>query len=471
ELGILEASRDLSSSQESKPTTPRSEVRRAPRQRELLLPQRKSARMAAKGDRPRYVEEVEVKPLARPRQAGRRVSREAEYHRRVPASPEAEEKALRAALSLADALKADGAAARQGKDKGKMGEGRRGKGEGLAMVKAMVRSHVHGCFWLGLNRSFCTAHLPRSIATLTLKVDPPQGTADPKDSTGVDSSQGTTDLKDSAQLDPSQGTSEVTFDSTQKSPDFKSSSGGGDSSQGTSGDSKDSTGKKGDGDGEGNRRDVKADRKRARGGKQGSQEGDSEEGGLQQLLGERRAVMGGVYAVGEGEWRATYLPHKTGLSGGWRGFAMDQELDAGDAVVFEKMGPHTLKVCMWVQCGEGVYVQGQAGLGWDMMGWRGFAMDQELDAGDAVVFEKMDPHTLKELDAGDAVVFEKMDRDTLKRGFAMDQELDAGDAVVFEKMDPHTLKVHIFRAADFEEEAQEIKSEGRPASTKRRMKA
>ncbi|CAI5469003.1 unnamed protein product, partial [Closterium sp. Yama58-4] len=345
ELGILEASRDLSSSQESKATTPRSEVKRAPRQRELLLPQRKSARMAAKGERPRYVEEVEVKPLARSRQAGRRVSREAEYHRRVPASPEAEERALRAACEFAEALN----------------RGRCGRGKGEAMVKAMVRSHVHGCFWLGLNRSFCTAHLPRSIATLTLKVDPPQGTAEPKDST---------------EADPSQGTSEVTSESTQKSSDFKSSTAAADpedTSRGSSS-SKDSVGGKGDGDGEEKKRDVKADRKRARSGKQEPQEGDSEEGELQQLLGERRAVMGGAYAVGEGEWRATYLPHKTGLSGGWRGFALDQELDAGDAVVFEKM-------------------------------------------------------------------------------------------------DSLTLKVHIFRAADFEEDATAIKSEGRPANTKRKTNA
>ncbi|CAI7878443.1 unnamed protein product [Closterium sp. NIES-53] len=291
--------------------------------------------------------QVKVKPLPRPRQKGSRVSREADYSRRVPASPEAEERALRAALSLAEALKAGGSAVRQGEGTEKESEGReggRGKGKGEAMVKAMVRSHVHGCFWLGLNRSFCTAHLPRSIATLTLKVDPPQGTADPKSNTEADSSQ---------------GTSEVTFESTQKSPDSKSSSGGGDSAQGTgeskdsargvdssqgTSNSKESTGGKGDTDGEGTRRDVKSDRKRARSRKQEPQEGGSEEGELQQLLGQRRAVMGGVYAVGEGEWRATYLPHKTGLSGGWRGFAMDQELDAGDAVVFEKMDSHTLKV-------------------------------------------------------------------------------------------------------------------------------
>ncbi|CAI7814212.1 unnamed protein product [Closterium sp. NIES-54] len=289
------------------------------------------------------------------RQKGSRVSREADYSRRVPASPEAEERALRAALSLAEALKAGGSAVRQGEGTEKESEGReggRGKGKGEAMVKAMVRSHVHGCFWLGLNRSFCTAHLPRSIATLTLKVDPPQGTADPKSNTEADSSQ---------------GTSEVTFESTQKSPDSKSSSGGGDSAQGTgeskdsaggvdssqgTSNSKDSTGGKGDTDGEGTRRDVKSDRKRARSRKQEPQEGGSEEGELQQLLGQRRAVMGGVYAVGEGEWRATYLPHKTGLSGGWRGFAMDQELDAGDAVVFEKMDSHTLKSAREVRQGD-----------------------------------------------------------------------------------------------------------------------
>ncbi|GJP36571.1 hypothetical protein CLOM_g21064 [Closterium sp. NIES-68] len=334
ELGILEASRDLSSSQESKAMAPRSEARKVPRQRELLLPQRKSARMAAKGTKPRYIE-VEFKAPARSRGV-RRVSREAEYRPRVAVSPEAEERALRAAGLLAEAL-ARGwlSPAQHEKERGREGEGREGKGKGQpsAMVKAMVRSHVHGCFWLvrsgtrdptskravggarfsqprqvaspeaqeralraadglmealhcpcmckhiqpsqmsggfwlGLNKGFCTAHLPRSIATLTLKVDHPQGTTDTKDTT---------------------------------------------------------------------------DRKRPRRQKHETQE-EGLQRDLQELLGERRAVMGGVYAVGEGEWRAQYLPHKSGLSGGWRGFALDQELDAGDAVVFEKVSSDTLKV-------------------------------------------------------------------------------------------------------------------------------
>ncbi|GJP36573.1 hypothetical protein CLOM_g21064 [Closterium sp. NIES-68] len=241
ELGILEASRDLSSSQESKAMAPRSEARKVPRQRELLLPQRKSARMAAKGTKPRYIE-VEFKAPAR---SSKRAVGGARFSQpRQVASPEAQERALRAADGLMEALHCP------------------------CMCKHIQPSQMSGGFWLGLNKGFCTAHLPRSIATLTLKVDHPQGTTDTKDTT---------------------------------------------------------------------------DRKRPRRQKHETQE-EGLQRDLQELLGERRAVMGGVYAVGEGEWRAQYLPHKSGLSGGWRGFALDQELDAGDAVVFEKVSSDTLKV-------------------------------------------------------------------------------------------------------------------------------
>lgn len=39
-----------------------------------------------------------------------------------------------------------------------------------------------------------------------------------------------------------------------------------------------------------------------------------------------------------------YLALKTGLSGGWRGFAIDHELVDGDALVFQQTDPTTLKV-------------------------------------------------------------------------------------------------------------------------------
>jgi len=44
------------------------------------------------------------------------------------------------------------------------------------------------------------------------------------------------------------------------------------------------------------------------------------------------------------EYDAVYLAHKTGLSGGWRGFALEHKLDDGDAVVFELVEAARFKV-------------------------------------------------------------------------------------------------------------------------------
>ncbi|CAM6122443.1 unnamed protein product [Calypogeia fissa] len=44
------------------------------------------------------------------------------------------------------------------------------------------------------------------------------------------------------------------------------------------------------------------------------------------------------------EWECVYLHHKHGLSGGWRGFSIDHDLDEGDAVVFELVTPTRYKV-------------------------------------------------------------------------------------------------------------------------------
>ena len=49
-----------------------------------------------------------------------------------------------------------------------------------------------------------------------------------------------------------------------------------------------------------------------------------------------------------GEWESRYLPHKSGLSGGWKGFAEDQLLDAGDVVLFQLVATDHLLVSM--QC-------------------------------------------------------------------------------------------------------------------------
>lgn len=43
-------------------------------------------------------------------------------------------------------------------------------------------------------------------------------------------------------------------------------------------------------------------------------------------------------------YEAKYLGKRTGLSGGWRGFALDHKLDEGDAVVFELVEPEKFKV-------------------------------------------------------------------------------------------------------------------------------
>ncbi|KAG8368350.1 hypothetical protein BUALT_Bualt15G0036400 [Buddleja alternifolia] len=45
-----------------------------------------------------------------------------------------------------------------------------------------------------------------------------------------------------------------------------------------------------------------------------------------------------------GESPTKYLAQKTGLSGGWRGFAIDHELVDGDALVFQLIEPTTFKV-------------------------------------------------------------------------------------------------------------------------------
>ncbi|KAI5076254.1 hypothetical protein GOP47_0008319 [Adiantum capillus-veneris] len=45
-----------------------------------------------------------------------------------------------------------------------------------------------------------------------------------------------------------------------------------------------------------------------------------------------------------GEWDSIYLAHRTGLSGGWRGFAMDHHLEDGDALIFELIQARRFKV-------------------------------------------------------------------------------------------------------------------------------
>lgn len=44
------------------------------------------------------------------------------------------------------------------------------------------------------------------------------------------------------------------------------------------------------------------------------------------------------------EYKTIYLARKTGLSGGWKGFAVAHDLVDGDAVVFQLIKPTTMKV-------------------------------------------------------------------------------------------------------------------------------
>lgn len=44
------------------------------------------------------------------------------------------------------------------------------------------------------------------------------------------------------------------------------------------------------------------------------------------------------------EYEAVYISKRTGLSGGWRAFALDHKLDDGDALVFDLVEPTKFKV-------------------------------------------------------------------------------------------------------------------------------
>lgn len=48
------------------------------------------------------------------------------------------------------------------------------------------------------------------------------------------------------------------------------------------------------------------------------------------------------------EWPVVYLARKTGLSGGWKKFAVEHNLVDGDALVFQLIKPTVFKV--WIGC-------------------------------------------------------------------------------------------------------------------------
>lgn len=47
------------------------------------------------------------------------------------------------------------------------------------------------------------------------------------------------------------------------------------------------------------------------------------------------------------EYEALFIGKRTGLSGGWRAFALDHKLDDGDALVFELVEATKFKVGFW----------------------------------------------------------------------------------------------------------------------------
>lgn len=49
------------------------------------------------------------------------------------------------------------------------------------------------------------------------------------------------------------------------------------------------------------------------------------------------------------EFPTKYLARKTGLSGGWKGFAVDHQLVDGDALVFQLIKPTKFKVSSWTR--------------------------------------------------------------------------------------------------------------------------
>lgn len=47
------------------------------------------------------------------------------------------------------------------------------------------------------------------------------------------------------------------------------------------------------------------------------------------------------------EWPTKYLDRKNGLSGGWKGFAVDHDLVDGDALVFQLIKPTKFQVSIY----------------------------------------------------------------------------------------------------------------------------
>lgn len=49
------------------------------------------------------------------------------------------------------------------------------------------------------------------------------------------------------------------------------------------------------------------------------------------------------------EYEAVYIGRRSGLSGGWKRFALDHKLDDGDALLFQLVEPKRFKVCMCLE--------------------------------------------------------------------------------------------------------------------------
>ncbi|KAA0060880.1 B3 domain-containing protein [Cucumis melo var. makuwa] len=120
-------------------SSPSKQVKPRVMQKQLVVVRRSSR--VAKQPTPVYAE-VLVDRVAIPR----RFSRARDFSDQFYASDEARKKAFERALELQSRLEPNYP----------------------SCIKSMVRSHVSGCFWLGLPSHFCKTHLPKNDGVMTL---------------------------------------------------------------------------------------------------------------------------------------------------------------------------------------------------------------------------------------------------------------------------------------------------------------
>ena len=57
-----------------------------------------------------------------------------------------------------------------------------------------------------------------------------------------------------------------------------------------------------------------------------------------------------VFECGSEKWDVVWMGKRSGFSGGWRGFAIDQRLAPGDALTFKKEDGMRLRVGIFRRC-------------------------------------------------------------------------------------------------------------------------